>query len=245
MNQEEDLRAIAKIMDFLRAVSILFVIMNIYWFCYGAVDMWGINIEIVDKILMNFNRTAGLFNNILWTKLAAVLLLTISCLGIRGVANEKITWLKVWSLMSVGVVLFFLNWWILTLPLSVENNTILYIITMSAGYTCLLMSGLYMSRLLNVDLMEDPFNEENESFQQETKLMENEYSVNLPTRFYYNKKWNKGWVNIVNPFRASIVLGTPGSGKSYAIVNNYIKQQIEKGFSMYVYDFKFVWHEAV
>lgn len=104
MNQEEDLRAIAKIMDFLRAVSILFVIMNIYWFCYGAVDMWGFNIEIVDKILMNFNRTAGLFNNILWTKLAAVLLLAISCLGIRGVANENITWLKVWSLMSVGVV---------------------------------------------------------------------------------------------------------------------------------------------
>ena len=74
---------------------------------------------------------------------------------------------------------------------------------------------------------------------QETRLMENEYSVNLPTRFYYKKKWNKGWINVVNPFRASMVLGTPGSGKSYAIVNNYIKQQIEKGFAMYIYDYKF------
>jgi hypothetical protein len=69
--------------------------------------------------------------------------------------------------------------------------------------------------------------------------MENQYSVNLPTRFYYKKKWNNGWINVVNPFRATIVLGTPGSGKSYAVVNNYIKQQIEKGFSMYIYDFKF------
>ena len=69
--------------------------------------------------------------------------------------------------------------------------------------------------------------------------MENEYSVNLPTRFYYKKKWNNGWINVVNPFRASMVLGTPGSGKSYAIVNNYIKQQIEKGFAMYIYDYKF------
>lgn len=69
--------------------------------------------------------------------------------------------------------------------------------------------------------------------------MVNEYSVNLPTRFYYKKKWNKGWINVVNPFRASMVLGTPGSGKSYAIVNNYIKQQIEKGFAMYIYDYKF------
>ncbi len=78
-----------------------------------------------------------------------------------------------------------------------------------------------------------------ESFMQETRLMENEYSVNLPTRFYYNKKWNNGWINIINPFRATIVLGTPESGKSFAIVNNYIKQQIEKGYSMYIYDFKF------
>ena len=91
-----------------------------------------------------------------------------------------------------------------------------------------------MSRLLKHNLMEDVFNNENESFMQETKLMENEYSVNLPTRFYYKKKWQRGWINVVNPFRATIVLGTPGSGKSFAVVNNYIKQQIEKGYSMYI-----------
>ncbi|SHG40604.1 conjugal transfer protein MobC, partial [Dysgonomonas macrotermitis] len=85
----------------------------------------------------------------------------------------------------------------------------------------------------------DVFNTENESFMQETRLMENEYSVNLPTRFFYKKKWNKGWINVVNPFRATIVLGTPGSGKSYAIVNNFIKQQISKGFALYCYDYKF------
>jgi hypothetical protein len=91
--------------------------------------------------------------------------------------------------------------------------------------------------LYNIE--DDVFNNENESFYQETKLMENEYSINLPTKFYYKGKWNKGWINVVNPFRATIVLGTPGSGKSCAIVNNYIKQHIEKGFSMYIYDYKF------
>ncbi|WP_315359601.1 conjugal transfer protein MobC, partial [Prevotella nigrescens] len=115
----------------------------------------------------------------------------------------------------------------------------LYIFTLSVGYICLLMGGVWMSRLLKNNLMDDVFNTENESFMQETRLMENEYSVNLPTRFYYKKRWNKGWINVVNPFRASMVLGTPGSGKSYAIVNNYIKQQIEKGFAMYIYDYKF------
>ena len=239
MQQEDDLRALAKIMDFLRAVSILFVVINIYWYCYEAIRFWGINIGVVDKILMNFNRTAGLFCSIIYTKLFAVLLLALSCLGTKGVKEEKITWTKIWSLMSCGIIFFFLNWWILSLLISIEAKATFYIFTMTVGYICLLMSGLYMSRLLQMNLMEDVFNNENESFMQETRLLENEYSVNLPTRFYYRKKWNDGWINIVNPFRATIVLGTPGSGKSYAVVNNFIKQQIEKGFSMYIYDFKF------
>ena len=239
MAQEDDLRALGKIMDFLRAVSIILAIMNVYWYCYEAMHMWGVTIGVVDRILINFNRTGGLFHSILYTKLFSLLLLALSCLGTKGVKAEKMSWNKIWTVLVVGSSLFFLNWWILLLPISNLGNATLYIFTMTAGYICLLMGGLWMSRLLKHNLMEDVFNNENESFMQETKLMENEYSVNLPTRFYYKKKWNKGWINVVNPFRASMVLGTPGSGKSYAIVNNYIKQQIEKGFAMYIYDYKF------
>lgn len=237
--QEDDLRALAKIMDFLRAVSIILVVIHIYWYCYEAIQLWGINIGVVDRMLMNFQRTAGLFGSIIYTKIFALILLALSCLGTTGVKEEKITWRKIWTVLAVGFILFFLNWWILALPLPIEANTALYIATMAAGYICLLMGGLWMSRLLKYNLMEDVFNNENESFMQETRLLTNDYSVNLPTRFYYKKKWNKGWINVVNPFRATIVLGTPGSGKSYAVVNNFIKQQIEKGYSMYVYDFKF------
>ena len=141
--------------------------------------------------------------------------------------------------LTIGFILFFLNWWLLVLPLPLAANTALYIFTMTAGYLSLLAAGVWISRLLKNNLMDDVFNTENESFAQETRLIENEYSINLPTRFYYKKKWNDGWINVVNPFRASMVLGTPGSGKSYAIVNNYIKQQIEKGFAVYIYDYKF------
>ena len=239
MAQEDDLRALGKIMDFLRAVSIILAIMNIYWYCYEAMRMWGVTIGVVDRILINFNRTGGLFHSILYTKLFSLLLLALSCLGTKGVKAEKMSWSKIWSVLAVGFCLFFLNWWILLLPISCLGNATLYIFTMTAGYICLLMGGLWMSRLLKHNLMEDVFNNENESFMQETKLMENEYSVNLPTRFYYKKKWQRGWINVVNPFRATIVLGTPGSGKSFAVVNNYIKQQIEKGFSLYCYDFKY------
>ncbi|MEG1405667.1 MAG: YWFCY domain-containing protein, partial [Alistipes sp.] len=239
MQNEDDLRGLAKVMDFMRALSILFVVINVYWFCYGAIDEWGINIGVVDKILMNFNRTAGLFNSILWTKIFAVVFLALSCLGTKGVKEEKITWSKIYVCLFVGFVLFFLNWWLLSLPLPLAANAGLYIFTVTVGYILLLMAGTWMSRLLKNNMMDDVFNLENESFMQETKLMVNDYSVNLPTRFYYKKKWNKGWINVVNPFRAVIVLGTPGSGKSYAVVNQFIKQQIEKGYTGYIYDFKF------
>ncbi len=239
MANEDDLRGLAKVMDFMRALSILFVVINVYWFCYEAIHEWGINIGVVDKILMNFNRTAGLFNSILWTKIFAVLFLALSCLGTKGVKEEKITWDKIYVCLGFGFVLFFLNWWLLALPLLKVANAGLYIFTVSVGYILLLMAGTWISRLLKNNMMDDVFNTENESFMQETKLMVNDYSINLPTKFWYKKKLWKGWINVVNPFRAAIVLGTPGSGKSYAVVNQFIKQQIEKGYTGYIYDFKF------
>ena len=239
MAQEDDLRALGKVMDFMRGISVIFLLVNCYWFCYEAFHVWGFTLGIIDKILMNFQRTTDLFSSILWTKLFCVVFLALSCLGTKGVKEEKITWPKIWTVLFSGFVFFFLNWWLLVLPIGKIGAASLYIFTLSVGYICLLMGGVWMSRLLKNNLMDDVFNTENESFMQETRLMENEYSVNLPTRFYYKKKWNKGWINVVNPFRASMVLGTPGSGKSYAIVNNYIKQQIEKGFAMYIYDYKF------
>ena len=239
MAQEDDLRALGKVMDFMRGISVIFLLINCYWFCYEAFQQWHFTLGIINKILMNFQRTTGLFSSILWTKLFCVVFLALSCLGTKGVKEEKITWPKIWTILFSGFVLFFLNWWLLALPIGKIGAASLYIFTLSLGYICLLMGGVWMSRLLKNNLMDDVFNTENESFMQETRLMENEYSVNLPTRFYYKKKWNNGWINVVNPFRASMVLGTPGSGKSYAIVNNYIKQQIRKGFAMYIYDYKF------
>lgn len=239
MQQEDDLRALAKIMEFGRAVSIFLLVVHVYVYCYPSITAWHLNLEVIDRILINFNNTTGIFNCILWSKLSAVLLLAVSCLGTHGVKGEKITWPKIYAALVAGCALFFLNWWLLELPLPHMANTAFYIFTLTAGYLALLMSGLWMSRIYRHNLMEDVFNMENESFMQETRLMENEYSVNLPTRFYYKKRRNNGFVNIVNIFRACMVIGTPGSGKSYAIVNSYIRQLIAKGFAIYIYDYKF------
>ncbi|MEC4095001.1 conjugal transfer protein MobC [Myroides odoratimimus] len=237
MQSEDDLKALAKILAFMRAVSILIMLMHLYWYCYSFFLILGITHTVVDRILVNFNQTAGLFSHLLYTKLFCLVLLSLSLWGGKGVKHEKITVSKITLVFTIGFSLFFFNFFLLDFNYS--WSAILYIASTFFGYILLLVSGAWISRLLNDNLMQDVFNFENESFMQETRFIENEYSVNLPSKFYYKGKWNSGWINIVNPFRATIVLGTPGSGKSYAVVNNFIKQQIEKGFSMYIYDFKF------
>lgn len=137
------------------------------------------------------------------------------------------------------MLLFFGSEFLLTTRFSVTLLTLSYVATVAAGYICLLTAGVWITRLLKNQLMDDVFNDENESFMQETRLIANEYSVNLPTRFYYKKKWHNGWINVVSPQRGCIVVGCPGSGKSYCVINQFIKQQIEKGYALYCYDFKF------
>jgi hypothetical protein len=239
MQNEDDIRSLAKIIELIRAVSILVLIIHIYWYCYEFLEERNVSVPIIDKILLNFQKYTGLFSKPIWSKLVSFGLLAISCLGIRGVKAEKITWRKIFAFLILGLAFFFFNGFLIKHSHPLMLKCSVYMLSLAAGYIFLLKAGLWMSRLIKHNLMEDVFNLENESFMQETRLIENEYSVNLPTRFDHKGKTYNGWINVVNPFRASIVLGTPGSGKSYAIINNYIKQQIEKGFSMYIYDFKF------
>lgn len=237
MGQEDDLRGIGKVMDLMKAAIVILLALNIYVFCYEYFKGQGISNIYVSKVLYSLSKT-GLFSSPLYTKGGCLFLLACVCMGEKGMKSEDVTWRQILWLLGTGMLLFFLND-LIPFSFPTLGYVIFYAVSMLAGFIALYTGAIQMTKMLNTSLMADVFNTENESFMQETKLVTNEYSVNLPTRFYYKKRWNKGWINVVNPFRASIVLGTPGSGKSYAIVNQYIKTQIEKGFAMYCYDFKY------
>ena len=143
MQQEDDLRALAKIMEFGRAVSIFILVVHVYVYCYPSMSAWHLNLDVIDRILMNFDRTTGIFGCILWTKLMAVLLLAISCMGTIGVKGEKITWQRIWRYSLPGRFCFSMNWWLLDLSLPHMISTILYVVTLTAGYLGLLMAGLW------------------------------------------------------------------------------------------------------
>ena len=180
-----------------------------------------------------------MFSSPLCTKLFCTVFLALSCLGNRGVKDEKITWKHIAAAGGIGILLFYGNGWLLGMNVTTTLRAALYTATLLAGFLGMLAAGLWSSRLLKNRMTDDPFNAENESFMQETRLLKNDDSFNFPTEFVFRRRRHCGWTNVVNPFRASIVLGTPGSGKSYALINNYIKQAIEKGYALYVYDFKF------
>ena len=94
--------SLAKIMEFGRAVSIFILVVHVYVYCYPSMSAWHLNLDVIDRILMNFDRTTGIFGCILWTKLMAVLLLAISCMGTIGVKGEKITWQRIWRYSLPG-----------------------------------------------------------------------------------------------------------------------------------------------
>ena len=239
MQQEDDLRALEKIVQFARALGIVFLGLNSYWFCYDWFAHHALTTPVVDRIFWNLQQSTGIFTWSSITKFCALFFLVLGCYGTRSVRDGKPSKRQILLLALAGLSLLFGNDPLRSLPVGLEFRFWSYVLTLLGGYLALLTAGVWVRRLLHTTLARDPFNDDNESFEQEARLLENEYSVNLPTRYYYRGEWRPGMINVINPFRATMVLGTPGSGKSYAVVNSYIRQQIEKGFAMYIYDFKF------
>ena len=171
----------------------------------------------------------GLFAFFHKPHLLAIAFAAIYAFGIRGMKSEYISWGQTLGLIIIGTVLYFGAYFSLVLPGTLGMYC--YIGILTAGYLLLVTGLLYIRRIIYHNLLKDQFNKQNKLFDQEKRKIENFYSINLKT--------NNGWVNIVNPFRGTMVLGTPGAGKSYTIVEEFIKQHIQKGFSMLVYDFKY------
>ena len=233
--QEDDLRALSKIMDLLRGLSIILVVANIYWFCHESHRKLAVRPADNEDTPQPQRRKRTVQQSVEFKMVDAPVPrpLMLRHKGREERENPMDPYLD-FPVNGSGFVFLEL------VDAVYRLASVLHIHYGHRLHTDAYRRRVYGYRMLKNNMMDDRFNEENESFMQETKLMENEYSVNLPTRFYYKKRWNKGYINVVNPFRASIVLGTPGSGKSYAIINNFIKQQIEKGFGLYLYDYKYV-----
>jgi uncharacterized membrane protein YgdD (TMEM256/DUF423 family) len=234
----ENEQGLRKILDFTRFASIFILLLHFYYYCYAAFKHWEIKSMITDRLMTNIMHT-GVFSNQYTSKFLAIGLLVISLLGAQGKKDEKINWKAVTAYLLIGLILFFGSKILLSLNYTVEKIAIIYMAVTGIGYLLMLAGGNLLSRLISLNLSNDIFNSLNETFPQEERFLSNEYSINLPARYNLKSRVRKSWINIINPFRGLLVIGSPGSGKSWFVIQHVIKQHIEKGFAMFVYDFKY------
>ena len=242
MEETKELQTLYKIFRYL-----IYTLLLLEFFEYAIdpaiLDHWGgIVCDVHDRIKRWFIYNDG---NLVWSKIAIFVTICITCIGTRNKKHlEFDARRQVFYPFVGGAFLTILSVWLFSKPININFYTIslniwLYMIASIIGTVLMHIALDNISKFLKEGLMKDRFNFENESFVQCQEKIENKYSVNIPMRYYYKGKFRKGWVNIINPFRGTWVVGTPGSGKTFSIIEPFIRQHSEKGFAMVVYDYKF------
>ena len=239
MQTGENEQALRKILDMTRLIGIVILVLHFYYYCYAAFQHWQLTMGFTDRLLGNIHNT-GLFSNFHKSKLMALGFLFISLLGAKGRKDEKLSHKTAFAYIITGLLTYFFSYLSLLVKIKITEVALLYMGLTSTGFLLVLTGGTLLSRIIkNKFNNKDIFNKENQTFPQEERLLENEYSINLPAQYQLRNKTRKSWINIINPFRGLLVLGSPGSGKSYFVIRHVITQHIKNGFSMFVYDFKF------
>lgn len=237
MQTGENEQALRKILDMTRFIAITILCLHFYYYCYQIFAHWTWTSSFTDRLLGNIANT-GLFNFFHKSKLIALLFLVISLLGAKGRKDEKLSYRMAFAYLFTGLILYFISYLLMLPKGNLYFLSIIYMGITGLGFLLIISGGTLLSRIIKAKLADDIFNSEQESFPQEERYLSNEFSVNLPAKYKFKGRIRKSWVNIINGFRGLLVMGTPGSGKSYFVIRHVITQHIEKGFSMFVYDFK-------
>lgn len=234
-DNEQGLR---KVIDLTRMIGIAVLLLHFYFYCYGAFKEWHLTAPISDRLLQNIAK-GGLFKTFHRSKFIALGFLALSLLGAKGMKDQQQNYKAALAYILTGLLLYFISVLVLNMDAQTKVIAAAYIAITGLGFILFMTGGTLLTRIIRLKLSGDIFNKENESFPQEERLLQNDYSVNLPTRYALKGKIRHGWINIINPFRGTLIMGSPGSGKTYFVIRHIIKQHIEKGFSAFIYDFKF------
>ena len=205
------------------------------------------NIPVVSNLLKNFSKMSFIYPPIN-AKFATLVLIGLVAIGTKAKKKKDLNIATEIVLPIVlGLVLIFSS---LIVQNEAGNNKltkifpgmnlyqIIYATLSFLGALILQMGADSISKLMQQKMGKDRWNVEEESFDQNQELIKSETNINIPYLFRYKGKSNKGWINL-NPFRGTMVIGTPGSGKSFGVINPAIRQMIAKGFCLCIYDFKF------
>ena len=235
----ENEMGLRKIIDMTRMISIVILIIHFYYYCYGAFEQWELTHTIGDRFLANIGRS-GLFKHFNGSKLVSLLFLAISLVGAKGRKNPKSNYRTSYVYIGCGLLIYFISGLVLSIKgLELTEVAQLYMALTGTGYLLILTGGVTLSRIIKGRLSNEVFNRANETFPQEERLLTNPYSINLPAVYKLKGRTRKMWINYVNPRRGLLALGSPGSGKSWYVIENCLRQLSDKSFAQFVFDFKY------
>jgi hypothetical protein len=240
MQTGENTVGLRKILDMTRVIALVLLFLHFYFYCYASFEQWKLEARLMDRVLQIIAMT-GLFANSYITKLSALGFLIISLFGSRGRKNEKLTYRSGLLIVVLGVICYFGSNFLSRID-STDTELIggLYMGLTIAGFGLIMTGGARLSRVVGHSFrLNDPFDKENSGFPQEERLIVTEFSFNLPARYIYKGKARPSQINCINARRGVLIMGSPGSGKSYFIIENIIRQFAQKGFAMFVFDFKY------
>ncbi|HMG66834.1 MAG TPA: YWFCY domain-containing protein, partial [Chitinophagaceae bacterium] len=239
MHTGENEQGLRKVIDMTRMIAIAILLIHFYYYCYGAFKAWGYTAKISDQLLKNIHRT-GLFSNIYKSKCFALGALLLSLFGARGKKDQKLNYRTAFAYLLTGLALYFISGVLLFIQAAdFKTIAISYMAITSIGFLLVLTGGSLLSRIIRDKLKPEVFNKHNETFPQEERLIKNEYSLNLPAKYNLKGKSRNSWINFINARRGILIMGSPGSGKSYFIIENFLKQIVEKGHALFVFDHKY------
>lgn len=235
----ENEQGLHKILELTRAISIALLILHAYYFFYAAFFQWHLVSVFSDRFLNQVART-GIFGSLNTAKWIALGSLGISLLGAKGKKELSLGYTIPLVLLGTGLLAYFGCNFFLNCDVQPVLRLMLFASLELTGYLLLLAGGLRFTRILRIAFYPpDIFNREAETFPQEERMIVNEYSINFPARYRYKDSTRSSWINITNPFRGTLIMGSPGSGKSYFIIQHILRQHVRKGFALFVYDFKY------
>jgi len=205
MQTGENEQGLRKILDLTRMISIAILLIHFYYYCYQGFKKWEIRSDITDRLLQNIYNT-GLFSNFHKSKLIALIVLVISLFGARGRKDEKLGLKSAFAYILAGLIFYFISFIVFKLEIDINAAAISYMSVTAIGFVLILTGGTLLSRIIYLKLNNNVFNSLNETFPQEERLLNNEFSINLPARYNLKGRFRKSWINIINPFRALLVM---------------------------------------
>ena len=197
---------------------------NLYYYCHPLLRQAHLTWRPLDYLIKGFHN-GGLFSHPMKTKGVAMLLLML-CSVVRTGKGRKV---DTGLLVAVGLIS-------LVLYVVTFRNPLLYLIATLVGATGLVWTFAMIGRIFSG--FHEHGNDLKESFEQEGEPHPGDWSVVLPTRYYWKKAYHDGFITVENPFRGTLVVGSAGSGKSFSVFNPFIEQMIAHGYTMMLYDFK-------